>query len=108
MAVDPDFNENKYIYLYYTREDGQNRISQFILDGTLTGENILWITSQEVPYITGPFKIRSDGKLYATTGDAGAENIAQDVNSWEGKFTPELMEQFPVTTPLVTMFIPWS
>lgn len=86
VAVDPDFNENKYIYLYYTREDGQNRISQFILDGTLTGENILLDNIPGSPiHNGGRLKFGPDGKLYATTGDAGAENIAQDVNSLGGK-----------------------
>jgi glucose/arabinose dehydrogenase len=86
VAVDPDFNENKYIYLYYTREGGVNRISRFVLDGTLTGETVLLDDIPGGPiHNGGRLKFGPDGKLYATTGEAGNENLAQDVNSLGGK-----------------------
>ncbi len=86
VAVDPNFNENRYIYLYYTHDDGVNRISRFVLDGTLTGETVLL---DNIPggatHNGGRLKFGPDGKLYATTGEGGNPSLAQDTNSLGGK-----------------------
>lgn len=87
VAVDPNFTENKYIYLYYTHEGGVNRISRFVLDGTLSNETVLL---DNIPggsiHNGGRLKFGPDGKLYATTGEGGNSNLAQDINSTGGKF----------------------
>jgi glucose/arabinose dehydrogenase len=86
VAVDPNFTENRYIYLYYTHEGGVNRISRFVLDGTLTGETVLLDDIPGGPiHNGGRLKFGPDGKLYATTGEAGVDSLAQDVNSTGGK-----------------------
>lgn len=85
IAVDPNFNQNHYIYLYYTSENN-NRLSRFFLNETLTNETIL---VGNIPAASihngGRLKIGPDGKLYATTGDAGNSALAQDPNSLGGK-----------------------
>jgi aldose sugar dehydrogenase len=85
IAVDPDFNQNHYIYLYYTSENN-NRISRFVLNETLTNETIL---VGNIPAASihngGRLKFGPDGKLYATTGDASNSALAQDLNSLGGK-----------------------
>jgi hypothetical protein len=67
IAVDPKFNENHYIYLYYTNGNN-NQISRFILNDTLTNETVL---VNNIPAAAihngGRLKFGPDGKLYATT-----------------------------------------
>lgn len=86
VAVDPNFTQNKYIYLYYTHDGGVNRISRFVLDGSLYNETVLL---DNIPggsiHNGGRLKFGHDGKLYATTGEAGDENLAQNINSTGGK-----------------------
>jgi aldose sugar dehydrogenase len=85
IAVDPNFNENHYIYLYYT-SGNYNRISRFNLGETLTNETIL---IGNIPAAAihngGRLKFGPDGKLYATTGETGNAALAQDLNSLGGK-----------------------
>lgn len=85
IAVDPQFNQNHYIYLYYT-QGNYNKISRFILGNKLTNETVLVDKIPGGPiHNGGRLKFGPDGKLYATTGDAGDSNIAQDLNSLGGK-----------------------
>ncbi len=85
IAVDPNFNQNKYIYLYYTK-GSFNRISRFVLNDTLTSETVILDNIPSSPiHNGGRLKFGPDGKLYLTTGDAGNSNSAQDLNSLGGK-----------------------
>ena len=85
IAVDPEFNENNFIYAYYTHEQG-NRVSRFILNDTLTNELILLDGIPNARFHDGGrIKFGPDGKLYVTTGDATEPSSAQDVNSLAGK-----------------------
>lgn len=85
VAVDPDYNQNHYIYLYYTKGN-KNFISRFTLDGTLKKETVLL---DNIPAASihngGRLKFGPDGMLYATTGDAGDKALAQDLNLLGGK-----------------------
>ena len=85
IAVDPEFNENKFIYLYYTGTNG-NRISRFTLDGALKNETVLIDRIPNAQFHNGGrIKFGPDGKLYATTGDATNSQSAQNINSLGGK-----------------------
>lgn len=85
VAVDPQFTQNKYIYVYYTSTNG-NRVSRFVLDGNLQNETVLL---DNIPSNTihngGRIKFGPDGMLYITVGDAGNSSSAQDINSLSGK-----------------------
>lgn len=85
VAVDPQFSQNKYIYLYYTSNAG-NRVSRFVLNGKLENETIL---IDNIPWASihngGRIKFGPDGKLYIITGDANNRTAAQDINSLSGK-----------------------
>ncbi|MCE5215357.1 MAG: PQQ-dependent sugar dehydrogenase [Methanobacterium sp.] len=86
VAVDPNFSQNKFIYLYYTHDNGINRISRFILNGSLNNETVLL---DNIPggsiHNGGRLKFGPDGKLYATTGEGGDTSLSQNINSTGGK-----------------------
>lgn len=90
IAVDPNFKENGFVYLYYTysRSNGLfNRVSRFILsNNTLEKETVIL---ENIPgnvfHDGGRIRFGPDGKLYVATGDAGKAELAQDLNSLAGK-----------------------
>lgn len=85
VAVDPDFDANGFVYLYYTHEvrgscgaagpDPQNRVGRFVLgeDDTIapSRETVLvdHIVSPEGNHIAGDLEFGTDGLLYITVGD---------------------------------------
>nr|WP_247827435.1 PQQ-dependent sugar dehydrogenase [Arthrobacter antioxidans] len=86
LAVD----DEQRLYVYSTAADG-NRIQRFILTGTAGGralgeaETLLdGIPSANV-HDGGRLAFGPDGMLYATTGDAGRRDAAQDRGSLAGK-----------------------
>ena len=85
IAIDPEFEKNKFVYVYYTHENG-NRISRFKLNEGLEDEHILLDNIPNARFHDGGrLKFGHDGKLYATTGDATVPSSAQDINSLAGK-----------------------
>lgn len=91
IAVDPDFEKNNFIYLYYTysaeEDNSLNRVSRFTFqDNQLKDEKIL---VGKIPGATihdgGRIKFGPDNLLYITTGDAANPSLAQDKNSLAGK-----------------------
>ena len=90
IALDPDYSENHYIYLYYTYNDflsTKNKVVRYVESDLSLSEDKILI--DEIP--GGPFhdggriKFGPDGKLYITTGDAGNADLAQDKSSVAGK-----------------------
>jgi glucose/arabinose dehydrogenase len=82
LAVSPDYEEDRYVYAYYTT-DVDNRVVRFRLgeepEPVLTG----------IPFNTyhdgGRIAFGPDGMLYIATGDAGDPWTSQDRNSLGGK-----------------------
>ena len=90
IALDPEFGDNGYVYLYYTYGDIfgiKNRIAKYYeSDGALTGERVLVDGIPGAPYHDGGrIKFGPDGMLYATTGDAVEPDLSQDTDSLAGK-----------------------
>ncbi len=102
LAVDPNFEENNYIYLYYTYSFGKfeingnakptlSRISRFELEnGKLQDEKILLDSISAHNFHTGGrLEFSPDGKLFATVGEGGAvlrnSPIAQNKSNLKGK-----------------------
>ncbi|MBC8434897.1 PQQ-dependent sugar dehydrogenase [archaeon] len=96
LAIDPEFEKNNYLYLYYTTSFDnsfskknfyvKSRISRFVLkDENLLEETILL---DDIPgnkfHLGGRLEIGPDKKLYATTGDAIRNNV-QNVSFLGGK-----------------------
>jgi len=86
IAVDPEFENNNFVYAYYTYDNG-NRVSRFELSaGKLKNEYILLDGIPNARFHDGGrIKFGPDGKLYITTGDATDPTSAQDVESLAGK-----------------------
>ncbi|MBI3842172.1 MAG: PQQ-dependent sugar dehydrogenase [Thaumarchaeota archaeon] len=90
LSLDPDFEKNHYLYLYYTYSDFlnlYNRVSRFTeLNNKISEEKILLdkIPAQSI-HDGGRIKFGPDGKLYATTGDSANPSSSQDLKSLSGK-----------------------
>ncbi len=86
IAVDPDFESNSFIYIYYTYDKG-NKVSRFTLeDNKLINEFILLDNIPNAQFHDGGrIKFGPDGKLYITTGDATVPSSAQEYTTLAGK-----------------------
>ncbi|HEV3407104.1 MAG TPA: PQQ-dependent sugar dehydrogenase [Gaiellaceae bacterium] len=90
LALDPDFDRNGRLYLYYTYrgESGlQNRVVRYTeRQGRLSEDAVLLDgIPGEVIHDGGRIAFGPDGKLYVTTGDAAQPELAQDRSSLGGK-----------------------
>ncbi len=90
LALDPNFEANHFLYLYYTYSDLtglHNRVSKFTeSNNTISQEKIL---IDKIPANTyhdgGRIKFGPDGKLYITAGEAGRPDLAQNITYLGGK-----------------------
>ncbi len=90
IAVDPNYSENNYIYLYYTYNEFLSTINKVVRyqfsEGVITEDKVLIDGIPGGPFHDGGrIQFGPDGKLYITTGDAGDPNLSQDLNSVAGK-----------------------
>ncbi|OYD06190.1 PQQ-dependent sugar dehydrogenase [Paludifilum halophilum] len=90
LALSPDFDKDSSLYAYHTyRENGEiyNRIVRLKETEKVWKEEEILL--EEIPggfiHNGGRLAIGPDQKLYATAGDAGEEEKAQDRNSLAGK-----------------------
>ena len=93
LALDPSFADNGYVYVAYTyaTADGgmQNRLVRLCEDPT-TGrgafDTVLLDDIRGARVHDGArVKFGPDGKLYWTMGEAGSPELAQNLESWNGK-----------------------
>lgn len=86
LAISPNFTSDRLVYLYYSTSD-DNRIARATFRGGRLGEPdpILTGIPSEVFHDGGRILFGPDGMLYASTGDAGVGERAQDLDSLGGK-----------------------
>ncbi len=86
VAVSPDFDEDQLVYLYLTTSE-DNRIIRATLDDDALGEPevILDGIPRGPIHDGGRLEFGPDGFLYASTGETGIEELAQDRSSLGGK-----------------------
>ncbi len=113
LAVHPEFEENNFVYLYYTYriETGElyNKVVRARLTAnTLTEERVI---IDKIPgaqnHNGGRIKFGPEGLLYITTGDAQIRESAQDVNGLAGKIlrvtdAGEIPADNPFNSPIYT------
>ena len=91
VAVDPNYSENSFIYLYYTYNEfltTSNKLVRYQLvnETTLVEDKVLIDGIPGGPFHDGGrIQFGPDGKIYVTTGDAGNPDLAQDPSSLGGK-----------------------
>ena len=90
IALDPHFEDNHYVYLYYTYSDllsTHNRVARYTEEGNKLADELTLIDG--IPggpvHDGGRIRFGGDGKLYVTTGDASNPALAQDKSSLAGK-----------------------
>jgi glucose/arabinose dehydrogenase len=86
VAVSPDFDSDRTLYLYLTTET-DNRVVRAELDGTRLGRTTVVLDGIPAGFIHdgGRIAFGPDGHLYVTTGETGDPELAQDPRSLAGK-----------------------
>lgn len=88
LAIDPDFANNGYIYVFHTTTGPlRQRVVRFT-DVSNVGTNATVIIDNlpaGIIHCAGRIGFGSDGKLYVTVGDTGDPANSQDDNSLAGK-----------------------
>ena len=101
VAVDPDYLNNHYVYVYYSTNDGSihNRVSRVTAQPTADGSGVVMTPGSEVQLINlpaidptrnpyhngGSLHFGPDGKLYIGVGDHDQKKTAKSLNSTFGK-----------------------
>jgi len=90
IALHPDFVNNNFLYLYLTAQSDEgliNRVERYrFINNELKDREIIIDNIPGAKYHDGgKIVFGPDNLLYITTGDAGQENLAQDLNSVAGK-----------------------
>lgn len=83
LAVDPDYERNKFVYAYYTAS-GDNRIVRFTLSGGSPQVIFKGIEKAGI-HNGGRLAFGPDNFLYVGTGDAGNGSASQDRDNVNGK-----------------------
>lgn len=109
LAFHPNYAENGFFYVFYTRLSGDNRLERYEvspnpnLAQVSSGKVVLDIPQPSVRHNGGQLAIGPDGYLYLSTGDGNLgidpQCLAQDPNSLLGKILRLDIDQNIETPP---------
>jgi glucose/arabinose dehydrogenase len=90
LAIDPNYAENKYIYISYAYGKGDNlsiKVVRYKDNGNSVSDELILIDKLPGAKNHAGCRLRfgPDGKLYISTGDATDREIAQDLKNMGGK-----------------------
>jgi glucose/arabinose dehydrogenase len=93
IVLDPDFENNNFIYLYYTvpGSPAHNRISRFTANGDVAqaGSELVVLELDPLSGATnhngGAMHFGLDGKLYVAVGENANSSHAQNLDTYHGK-----------------------
>jgi glucose/arabinose dehydrogenase len=87
LALDPDFERNSFVYLYFTRGDNM-QLERWRLAGNRLLRQRSLVSGIQAGRVhdSGRIAFGPDSRLYVATGDAGHPMLAQDPASLNGKF----------------------
>ncbi|MFQ5501674.1 MAG: PQQ-dependent sugar dehydrogenase [Phycisphaerae bacterium] len=88
LALDPAFEQNRYVYLFATISNDEQEITRYTdSNGISMGRTVIrpHLPSRGVFHNGGCLKFGPDGKLYFSIGDNAISNAAQDMNTLAGK-----------------------
>lgn len=92
IALDPDFNTNHYVYIYYTTAGSpvRNRLSRFTANGdvVVSGSEVIILDiepSANSIHNGGGMAFGPDGTLYVGVGNDNVNSNSQDLNNYKGK-----------------------
>ena len=86
VALSPDFAQDRAVYFYLTTATDNRIVRSYLVDGGLTDVEVLL---DKIPdgfiHDGGRLAFGPDGYLYASTGESGEPDLAQDRDSLGGK-----------------------
>jgi uncharacterized repeat protein (TIGR02543 family) len=92
IDFDPNFENNGYVYVYYTRDDSNNRLSRFTAsadDPDVADPNSEFVILDNIPANIwqngGALDFAADGTLFLATGDAMGIGNSQSPATLAGK-----------------------
>jgi glucose/arabinose dehydrogenase len=90
VEVDPDFENNHYVYVYYTSATPNihNRVSRFVANGDVAGPEEILLELEDVSFVNhngGGIHFGTDGKLYVGHGENARAAESQSLASKLGK-----------------------
>ena len=95
VVVDPDFERNRFVYLYRTTSGG-NEVVRYRMSGDRLEEDAVVVRGIRAGVIHngGRMRFGPDRNLYVTSGEAGQDDLAQQPGSLNGKILRLTPEQY--------------
>jgi len=89
LAVDPDWTNSPYIYIYHIGSDGFHKVTRFLINGDSASGSGQEIYNSQLDadhlHFGGGIDFGNDGKLYISIGDGGVPSRAQNLSVPFGK-----------------------